>query len=378
MNQLPFFPQQFRYLYVHLPFCDVICHYCDFYTARNRDSDHERLFLSLESQLRKNLVFLAPKLNTIYFGGGTPGASPPYLVHKFLNLLRDHIDQNTEITLEANPNNLSNENLVAWKDAGINRLSVGVQSLNPQILKSLSRTHSAEQALVGISEARKLFPTVCADLMYAIPQQNIEEPSTHLLKLMEAGANHISAYHLTLRPKHFMLPKQPDDHFAFSQMQCLIDTAAGKNFEHYEITAFAPRGKESKHNSSYWNGNAYFALGPSAHGFDGKNFRWFNVKNWQEYCSRSEKGETAIESSEFLTREQLYIEKLFTRLRTREGLNINEINQSFGLDFEAFHAHVLKELLAGGFAHLEGGFFRLSFKGKMLADPIVSKLSSLP
>lgn len=369
---------QYEHLYVHLPFCDVICHYCDFYTARNKDADHAKLFHALDLHLEQSLSQLAPQLRSIYFGGGTPSASPPDLIAKFLERLRTKINANTEISLEANPNDLSDEKIAAWRAAGINRLSVGVQSLRPELLKRLSRTHSETQALDGIQRASRVFPIVSADLIYAVPGQEIAEPAEDAIRLLAAGASHLSAYHLTLEPEHFLHRKLPDEGTAWEQISLLRDKIlVEKNFDQYEVSNFAPLGNESVHNRCYWLGKPYLALGPSGHSFDGQSRRWQNIPDWQKYYARLEQHISPVEFQEQLSPEQLYLEQLFTRLRTREGLPLAELDARFSIRFLERHHSTVQSLINEGLAELAFGHLKLSFRGRMLADSIVAKLSSL-
>lgn len=363
-----------RFVYVHLPFCDVICHYCDFYTARSKEARHEDFFAALNSEALALLPSLATKLEAIYFGGGTPSVSPPELLHKFLDLFRAHIGQETEITLEANPTNMAPEKVAAWKAAGINRISLGVQSLDDPTLKRLGRAHSAETALSALRLARETFGNVSADLIYGVPEQPLEEPARHAEMLAEAGATHVSAYHLTIPSSHFLYKALPDDSFAWDQIELVAKGLVARGFRHYEISNFGMAGKESKNNGNYWRGGAYAALGPSAHGFDGEFTRWKNIANWEEYVRRLSSGENPREETETLTPEQRKIEVVFTSLRTEEGLDIHSYAERFEAGFNERHAAFFQKLAEEKLGTLSNGRFVLTFKGRMLADEIAGKL----
>lgn len=365
----------YEYLYIHLPFCDVICHYCDFYTDRSKNARHEELFEAIHKELSSYQQSLAPKLKTIYFGGGTPGVTPSPLLAKFLKTLAPYTTPSTEITLEVNPNNVSEQIVENWAEAGVNRLSMGVQSLRDDLLKSLGRTHSGEDAKKALKICREKIPNITGDLMYALPGQSIEAPSEDAKELLDLGLKHISAYNLTLEKKHFLYAKVLPGDLAYQQIERLAKTAAERGLRHYEISNFALPGYESKHNQNYWRGNPYLALGPSAHGYDGGNRRWSNIADWEKYVSLLEQGLSPIENTESLTNEQLIIERIFTELRTEEGLDLAALKQRFGLSLEESRGTFLKDLRAQGLGEILGDRLKLSFRGRMLGDEIAAKLA---
>jgi oxygen-independent coproporphyrinogen-3 oxidase len=364
----------YHHVYVHLPFCEVICHYCDFYTARAKYARHDEFFAALLRELTNARAQLSSPLAAVYLGGGTPSVSPAPLLRDFLRTFGDHIGPGTEITMEANPTNLHEENLSAWREMGINRISLGVQSLNDVLLKRLGRVHTGEAALAALTLAKKYIPNVNADLIYAVPGQDETEPAHHALRLAEVGATHISAYHLTLPQTHFLFAQLPPDELAWSQIKALTETLAPRGFAHYEVSNLALPGFESRNNANYWGGGPYWALGPSAHGFDGERQRWKNVPDWEEYVRRIMAGASAEAEREELSLEQRRIEYLFTALRTNRGLNLEAFSQQFGHDIMQRNSTLLKKLLKEGLATLDNGHFALTFSGKMLADEIVRKL----
>jgi len=364
----------YRHLYAHFPFCDVICHYCDFYTARAKDARQEDFFSSLIAEAKAAIPNLSEPLNAIYLGGGTPSVSPPELLEKFLLVFQPLIGPETEITMEANPTNISAESLASWKAMGINRISLGVQSLNDSLLKRLGRVHTARSALDALSLAKNYIANVSGDLIYAVPGQEESEPAEHGILLAQAGATHISAYHLTLPNTHFLFSQLPQDSFAWSQIKLLAEKLAPLGFEHYEVSNFSRPGFASKNNSNYWGGGPYWALGPSAHGFDGGSSRWKNVADWEEYVRRIKEGQSAVEDRENLTPEQRQIEALFTSLRTHKGLDLASFKENFGQDLGRRHAAFFERLEKEGLAVLANGHFILTFSGRMLTDEIVKKL----
>lgn len=364
----------YEYVYIHLPFCDVICHYCDFYTARAKDARHEELFSALTKEFFQQEKNLAPKLKAIYFGGGTPGVSPPPLLRKFLDLFQSRITPQTEVTLEVNPNNISEETVSAWREMGISRVSMGVQSLRADLLKRLGRVHTGDDALNGLKLCVAKIPNITADLIYAVPGQDLRTPAEDAEKLLDLGLKHISAYNLTLEKEHFLFPKILPGDDAFQQIEALSKKAASYGLRHYEISNMGLPGFESVNNCNYWKGGAYMALGPSAHGFDGVNKRWQNIADWEKYVRLLVDGKSPIDSEEILSKEQLMIERIFTSLRMEKGIPLEEFQKRFGMDLLVKNAAFIAELEKQGLGEVRDGFLKLSFRGRMLGDEIARKL----
>lgn len=368
----PAMSKDLAYLYVHLPFCEVICHYCDFYTVRAKDARQEDFFAALTAEAKAQFPSLAPRLKAIYLGGGTPSASPPELIERFLDLFRDRISADTEITLEANPTNINATLVTAWKKAGIKRISLGIQSLDDSMLKKLGRVHSGEQAISALRMCLAEFENVTGDLIYGVPGQAEEQPAEHAGIMAGLGLKHISAYNLTLEPTHFLHPKLPDDVFSWKQIQKLAETLEARGFRHYEISNFGMPGFESRNNKNYWAGGGYLALGPSAHGFDGAFTRWRNIADWEKYIRLANLGESVREEVEELTLEQRRIETIFTSLRTAEGLEISKFAEKFGQNL--LENPAIKECEKSGLGRVTNGSFVLTFSGRMLGDEIARKL----
>jgi oxygen-independent coproporphyrinogen-3 oxidase len=365
---------EFRHIYVHVPFCDVICHYCHFYTARTAETDQREFFRALGKELRRARGGLSSGLEAIYFGGGTPGASPPDELAKFLELLKTHRTEKTEITIETNPSNVTRERARLWREAGINRVSLGVQSLDDATLRRLGRVHSADEARRAVDAIAGEIDNVTCDLIYAVPEQDEALPAAHALELHRLGAKHLSFYHLTLEKGHFLHSKLPPDDFAWRQLRRVADALEPIGFDHYEIASFALPGRESRNNKNYWFGGPYFALGPSAHGFDGDRTRWTHVSDWREYVRRAEVGECTRAWTETLTDEQRRIEVVFTSLRTREGLDLKAFRKSFGESLAETRAELLGRWREEGLARLDGGRLVLTFEGRMLVDELTKAL----
>ena len=364
----------YEHIYVHLPFCEVICHYCDFYTARAKEARHADLFTAIHKELTRYQQQLSPKLKAIYFGGGTPSVSPPELLHKFLDSLAPHIHTETEITLEANPTNVSQESVRLWKEAGINRISLGIQSLDDGLLKRLGRVHSALEAQKALGTCLGYIPNVSGDLIYAVPDQSIGAPAEAAKQMAQIGVKHLSAYHLTLDKDHFLYSKLPPSELAYAQIQTLQEGVGALGFEHYEVSNFAQSGYESRNNQNYWRGGPYLALGPSAHGYNGSNKRWRNIADWEKYIELAQSNNSCVAEEETLSLEQLRIEFIFTRLRTREGLDLTEFERRFSYDLREKNQTLLAEWEKSGLAILANSHLKLSFSGRMLADSMAEKL----
>lgn len=364
----------YRHIYVHVPFCEVICHYCHFYTARTKEADQERFFAALRKHLGSEALLLGPGLEAVYFGGGTPAASPPELIASFLEALGPRLRPQAEVTIEANPNNVSRENVRAWKAAGINRVSLGVQSLDDNLLKKLGRAHDSRQALLALETVRAEIDNVSCDLIYAVPAQGEEQPAKEALELVKRGATHLSAYHLTLEKEHFLHASLPTDDFAWHQLRHVAGRLEPLGHEHYEVASFAAPGRQSRNNKNYWSGGPYLAFGPSAHGFDGGNERWSQLSDWRQYIERVENGQNTRSWTENLTPEQRRIEVIFTSLRTDQGLDLKGFEEKFGIDLLGQKKALLERWEKEGLGHLAQGKFVLTFPGRMLVDEIAKSL----
>lgn len=365
---------RYRHLYVHVPFCEVICHYCHFYTARARGADQPAFFRALAADLSRQEQELAPELEAVYFGGGTPSASPPELIAGFLESLGTRVTKNTEVTIEANPTKATRHLAKAWREAGINRVSLGVQSLDDELLKKLGRAHDSSEAKAALAGVRAEIENVSCDLMYAVPGQPEDFPAKEAVELVSLGACHLSAYHLTLEKEHFLHASLPPDDFAWRQIHAVAEALGARGFRHYEVASFARPGFESRNNQNYWSGSPYLALGPSAHGFDGARERWSNVSDWREYVRRAEAGESTRAWTENLTDEQRRIEVIFVSLRTDQGLDLAGFKAEFGVDLVDQRPALFERWEKDGLGHLAQGRFVLTFRGRMLIDEIARAL----
>jgi oxygen-independent coproporphyrinogen-3 oxidase len=322
-------------IYIHVPFCKTKCHYCDFFslaTIRYRDEFFSAVLK--EIGLRKDYLEVAP-VETIYFGGGTPSLLQITYLREILDTIRMNflVTANAEITLEANPDDLSPDYLSALHDTGINRLSIGIQSFRGQDLASLNRVHNENQAIRCITDARAAgFENLSIDLMYGIPGLDLAAWQSNLDRFLSLEIPHLSAYWLTIEAgtalagfiKKGKYPS-PDEAAGAAHFKYLMDWAETNGYDHYEVSNYARPGHYSRHNTAYWNGIPYLGLGPSAHSYNGINRQW-NVSNLSEYLKGLEEGTLRCET-EIITGKQRYNEYLMTSLRTQWGCDLDYLRR---------------------------------------------------
>ncbi len=371
-------------IYIHIPFCKKACNYCNFHFSVNN-----KLMPSIVNSIVKEATlrqkYLSKKIETVYFGGGTPSL----LSRNHLNFILKElhkifiIDDSAEITLEANPDDISIEKLSEWKEAGINRLSIGIQSFFEEDLQWMNRAHNADQALASISNAQKAgFENISIDLIYGGPTLTDEHWKQNLQIASDFLVPHLSCYALTVEPKTVLSKKINDkvlsdiDHEKqanqFNQLQAFALIAG---YNHYEISNLALTGKKSKHNANYWSGEHYLGLGPAAHSFNGCSRQW-NVANNSLYVTSIQQDIIPFEM-EMLTNTQKLNEYIMTSLRTSDGINLNYIKLNAG---EAISAKVLKEsgkYILNEKLELKSGNLILTNQGKFYADGIAAELFQL-
>jgi oxygen-independent coproporphyrinogen-3 oxidase len=336
------------------------------------------LALAKEAEMRNNET--SEIIHTVYFGGGTPGILSLTQLETVLTAIRSNftISSDAEITLETNPDDVSKEKAEGWAKLGVNRLSIGIQSFFDSHLTWMNRAHNASEAENCVKTALGVgIDNMTVDLIYGVPKMTMEEWKENLNKAIVLGVNHISAYCLTVEPNtalghHVAKGKEKpiDEEAAAMHFEYMVDFLASKGFRQYEVSNFAKPGFESKHNSAYWAGVPYIALGPSAHGFDGTS-RYWNIANNARYCSAIESGElpTTIET---LSREERFNEWVMTGLRTAKGIDLKKSQLEFGVNFKKIYSGEIEKLITDGSAKLEDDQLILTKKGMFLADGIAS------
>ena len=313
-------------LYIHFPFCEAKCHYCDFYSLgreRTRPGDTDRFEAALHQEIQKFSHRLAPKLDTIFFGGGTPSMTAYDSMARALEPLwaSTSVDASTEWTMEANPSSISLAAFQSFRKLGINRISMGVQALRPDFLKLLGRVHSKEQALQSLQTVFDAgFTNVSVDLLCGVPGQSLADLEDAMNQLTQFPITHLSCYLLTLAPHHKMFTQLPHEDVQLEHLLFIDQWMNARGFSHYEISNFAKDGKKSRHNLNYWQGQSYLGLGPSAHSYDAlEKRRWKNVSSLHKYAQLLTQGDSPEEWSETLTPTQLDLEKWMLQLRLKDG-----------------------------------------------------------
>ena len=367
-------------IYIHIPFCKQACHYCDFHFSTSmKKKDEMILALSKEIQLRKHEI--SETVETIYFGGGTPSvltnAEIEFLIQEVYANFK--IAENPEITLEANPDDLSEERIIALSKTPINRLSIGVQSFFEADLKLMNRAHNSEEAKKSLEIAIQYFDNISVDLIYGIPGLTNEMWKQNIETALNFGIPHISSYALTVEPKtalHKLIQTgkiaEPKDEVAQKHFDVLVQTLTNKGFVHYELSNFGKPNYFSKNNSSYWLGKKYLGIGPSAHSFDGKSRSW-NIANNSLYLKSILEEKLPLEI-EILTVQDRYNEYVMTGLRTIWGVSLERIEKEFGLEYLSYLLKQADKFLVDELLSVNDGILTATAKGKFLVDGIASDL----
>lgn len=369
-------------IYLHIPFCRQACHYCDFHFSTNAGIQPQLVDAMAEEIVLRGSYLKGEPVETVYFGGGTPSLLEAKELALLMNTLRKthELLPESEITLEANPDDVTPERLQSWRSIGINRLSIGIQSFDDPVLKYLNRIHSSGTAIRSVDLARAAgFQNFSIDLMYAIPGQSKEDWEKNLRQAIELEPPHISAYTLTIEEKTVFgnwtsrgKMKAVDESAAAEQLETLMDRLSSAGYRQYEISNFARFGYESRHNSSYWKGVAYLGIGPSAHSYDHQT-RQFNVANNHSYV-RALKEKKIPAETEVLAKKDHINEYILTTLRTDLGCDLALLIQRHGYDLVKEHATYLTGLQAHQLITLQDQLLRLTPSGRLLADKISSDL----
>ncbi len=358
-------------VYVHLPWCLRKCPYCDFNSHALRGELSERRYLdAVVADLEAALPLVwGRRIESVFVGGGTPTLFSPEGIDRLLGNLRARlpIAPGAEITLEANPGTFERERFRAFHDAGVTRLSVGVQSFDDEMLARIGRAHDAAQARAAVQEAREAFATFNVDLMYALPGQDLARLEADLAYALAFEPPHLSIYHLTVEPNTvFALhpPALPDEDTASAMLDRIVERTAAGGIERYEVSAFARPGHRCRHNLNYWEFGDYLGLGAGAHGKLSFAHRVLRQVRWREpamYMERALAG-AAVSSEHEVARRDLPFEFMMNALRLREGFDLQRVVQRTGLPPSAIEA-VLERAVARGLLEREGSRMRPSARG---------------
>lgn len=367
-------------IYIHIPFCKKACHYCNFhFSTQTNNIDGFIEALMIEINLRKD--YLKSPIQTIYFGGGTPSLLSFSQLKTITDAIRAQyvVNDFIECTLEANPDDITEEQLQHWKQLGINRLSIGIQSFQKDALKWMNRAHEVEQSHKAIEAAQKAgFENISIDLIYGTPHYSRADLEADLNLIKEYAIPHVSCYALTVEEKtalHSMIQKGQMKNVVSEEQAAhfdiIVDFLNHQGYEHYEISNFAKPGYRSQHNSSYWKGAHYIGLGPSAHSYNGSTRQW-NIANNALYAQSLKKGEInfEIESLELSTQ---FNEYMMISLRCMEGFDLTFIESKFGEAYLQHTNNIIAQFASQKVLSKTSEGYCLSKSAKFLADGIASE-----
>ena len=369
-------------IYLHIPFCKTRCIYCDFYsTTRSELKTRYVHALCHELGMRKEYLKGEP-IETIYFGGGTPSQLEEADFKRIFETIRENygMEHCREITLEANPDDLSQEYLKMLSSLPFNRISMGIQTFDDTTLRLLKRRHNSQTAIEAVRRCREAgFQNISIDLIYGLPGETDQRWAQDLQQAVSLNVEHISAYHLIYEegtPLYKMLQQhsvsQVDEDSSLNFFSTLIDTLSVAGYEHYEISNFCKPGMYSRHNTSYWQGVPYLGCGPSAHSFDGDSREW-NVASLNQYLSSVEQGQRQHETEQLDTQTR-YNEYIITGLRTMWGISTEELKSKFGDRLWKYCLEQAKPYLENGKLELHNDRLKLTREGIFVSDGIMSDL----
>lgn len=364
-------------IYIHIPFCERRCKYCDFTSSifnQDRMKDYvENLLLEIKNnkELLKNYI-----VDTIFIGGGTPSLLSIDELTSLVNGLNEaiNLDANYEFTIETNPNSISEEKLIAYRELGVNRISIGVQSFNDRLLRIIGRLHTGDEAREKIKLAKKYFDNLSLDFIFSLPTETLSDVLASIDAAKDLGATHISLYSLILEESTLLnalvekgvyrVNDQVTDRLIYRKATLRLKSLG---YKQYEISNFAKDNRYSRHNYKYWSMDEYLGLGMAAHSFI-KNKRFFNASTFNEYFDDVKKN--IYHDEEILSIEDKITEYIIFKLRTNEGIIINEINKKFDIDFEDIYKEELKKATVEKLLKKDGGRYFYTELGKDLANQV--------
>jgi oxygen-independent coproporphyrinogen-3 oxidase len=370
------------HLYLHIPFCHQACHYCDFHFS-TRLAGKSDLVNALIQEIALQKDYLGTReLSTVYFGGGTPSTLSPSELSDIFEAIHLHFDiqKGAEITLEANPEDLTPEYLKVLKELGVNRLSIGIQSFHAANLTFMNRNHDVLQARKSIHDAQAMgISNISIDLIYGIPSNTLEMLEKDLATAVSTGVQHISAYSLTIEPKTVfghqlkkgLMQETPEENMS-ACFEFTHQYLENNGFTAYETSNFAKAGYESKHNSSYWKQESYLGIGPAAHSFNQTTRQW-NIANNATYVKQITQGNLPAEV-ELLSPENQINEYIMTQLRTHWGIDLNYLRERFQAIQATFPEDEIASWISNGYAVISGDRLKLVGQGKLIADGLSAEI----
>lgn len=367
-------------IYLHIPFCKQACTYCDFHFSTSLKRK-DQMLSAMKKELEMRRDELDSPVKTIYLGGGTPSLLRPEEAEELFSIIQTlfPVETDAEVTLEVNPDDLDKQTLFKWAQSPVNRLSIGIQSFSDRDLKFMNRAHDSQQALNSLEEACRYFGNISIDLIYGIPGMSEGEWERNLKRAFEFPIQHVSSYALTVEPRtvlyhniHSGKCPAPSEEVARAHFEILMREAEKHGFMHYEVSNFAKEGFKSKHNASYWKGENYLGIGPSAHSYSGSERSW-NVSNNAKYIKALQKGELEQER-ELLSSKDKLNELIMTGLRTTWGLSMQQVESEFGKEHRKRIRTLADRFLEQGLLQLEEERLIATQKGFFLIDGIASEL----
>ena len=368
-------------IYFHFPFCRQACHYCNFHFSTKLKYQQEML-QAFEKEIKLRIREIPQQLESIYFGGGSPSLIDPKSIHKLIKTVRENfkLNDNIEITIEVNPDDVSFEYLQELSSVGINRLSIGIQSFFDSELEMMNRIHNSSQSVQSIEWTAKLFENFSVDLIYGVPSSNLYTWEKNLIQALSFDLPHLSTYALTIENKTVLAYQVKnndiqllDDEGVKSQYDLMIGRLEEAGYENYEFSNFSKPGFNSVNNSNYWTRKPYLGIGPSAHSFDGKRKRSWNVSNNVKYLKSIQQGNLPS-SFEELSNHESFNEYLMTALRTSMGVSLQKINESFGEYYSSYLEKEVESHLMSKRLFWDGDTLKVSKTAKFLTDGIASDL----
>ena len=378
MNKFLNYKDEFG-IYIHIPFCRRKCSYCDFYSIKKKKKTLNKYLKSLKAEIQLYSHLLDnKKVKTIYIGGGTPSLLSSDDIALLLNQIKDNfsLKNNIEITMESNPDSLTEKKVIGFKNAGINRMSVGIQSFINKELNILGRVHNSKKSKNIIEILQKHISNYNVDLMFALPGQKFEDFQFSINKLIKYKPPHISLYNLQIE-EGTLLYKQLksgaieaiSEDLDYKMYNYAINELNNAGYNHYEISNFAKENYESKHNIIYWNYKPYLGLGPSAHGFNGYS-RYYNVNNLRDYMNKLSNNEFPIDNIINLSKNELISERMIMGLRLLDGIDRDVFKDRFNCSMESIYHDEIRKLKNQGLLTEDGNKIYLTKKGINLGNKV--------
>ena len=367
-------------IYVHIPFCKQSCYYCNFHFSTS-DKKRGEVLNAIEYEIAQKARLSHEKISTIYFGGGTPSILDVKQINSIINKIHKEfkVEENAEITLEANPDDLKINKVIDLSKTKINRLSIGVQSFIDRELKAMNRAHDSKKAMKSLELSKKYFDNISIDLIYGVPDSTLETWAYNLEVTMGFDVNHVSTYALTIEPKtalesfvRKLIVDMPKEGLIYKQYNLINEKLEPRGFINYEVCSFAKENFFSKNNSAYWLRKKYIGIGPSAHSFDGKSRSW-NISNNKKYVEHINDGRSYHKREELTTIDQ-YNEYVMTGFRTIWGVSTEFLETNFNLKFKHYFIEKIQKHIDQKNIILNDNVYTTTKKGRFLADGIASDL----